>query len=342
MVRSLWFAKQQQLKRSTLPILVGPFRGEVGFEVLYWIPFLRRLVKRLNIDPARLIPVTRGGMSALYGFATGQELYSLASPKDVRIENRIQHAKHQQLKQTHWIKFDREVMDDAARQLGITKYQTLHPGWMFARLGPYFDSHMGLYQLEQEALFDPLVVPAIPNGLALPEKFVAVRFYLRYTFQAHPQMIQFAQESIRQIAQQTPVVLLNSGLHLDDHIDINVKAQPNVAKLSDLTTLTPENNLAVQAAVLGRSLGFVGTYGGLAQLAMRLGKPSVSYYQEWGGTSIAHKHLADAIALKMGLPCIVQKVGELPLLQSVAPAVNVQIAPIGSSAKQTAICSSAV
>src|SRR6185295_9784669 len=158
MVRSLWFAKQQQLKRSTLPILVGPFRGEVGFEVLYWIPFLRRLVKRLNIDPAR--------------------------------------------------------------QLGITKYQTLHPGWMFARLGPYFDSHMGLYQLEQEALFDPLVVPAIPNGLALPEKFVAVRFYLRYTFQAHPQMIQFAQESIRQIAQQTPVVLLNSGLHLDDHIDI--------------------------------------------------------------------------------------------------------------------------
>lgn len=317
----LWWAKQQLLKHSKLPILVGPFRGEVGFEALYWIPFVRRMAKRLNIDPARLIPITRGGISALYGMEPGPDLYTLATPQDVRVENKIQHAKHQQLKQTHWIEFDREVIQKAAEALCLKDYQTLHPGWMFAVLGPYFLSSMGLQELEQEALFDTLTVPALPAGLILPEKFVAVRFYLRYTFQA--QMVAFAQESIKQIANNVPVVLLNSGLHVDDHIDINGKPHPNVVKLADLTPLTPENNLAVQSAVLGRALGFVGTYGGLAQLALRLGKSSVSYYQEWGGTAIAHKHLADAIALKHSLPCIVQKVGEIPLLQSIMPAVTV-------------------
>jgi ADP-heptose:LPS heptosyltransferase len=129
-------------------------------------------------------------------------------------------------------------------------------------------------------------------------------------------LVTFAQESIKQIASKTPVVLLNSGVHADEHLDVRIKPTENVFELPELP---PETNLAVLAAIMGRALGFVGTYGGLAQLALRLGKPSVSYYHEWGGTAVAHKHLADAIALQNGLPCIVHKVGELPLLQTVAP-----------------------
>jgi hypothetical protein len=114
-------------------------------------------------------------------------------------------------------------------------------------------------------------------------------------------------------------------------MDIQSKPHPNVRTLADLCEVTPQNNLAVQAAVLGRALGFVGTYGGLAQLALRIGKPSVSYYHEWGGTAMAHKHLADAIALQRGLPCIVQKVGEIPLLYTVMPQVAQPVPTAGSS-----------
>lgn len=318
----LWPAYQQILARSKAPILVGPFRGEVGFEALYWIPFVKRFAKRHNIDPDRLIPITRGGAAALYGMGQGPDLYTLRTPKDVRIENRIEHAKHQQLKQTHWIDFDRQVIKDAAKSLGLTKYHTLHPGWMFQRLGPYFDSRMSLTALERDAYFEQLTVPMLPDGLLLPEKFVAVRFYLRHTFPGQPQLVKFAQESIRQIAKHTPVVLLNSGIHADEHLDIQIKDTPNVLTLPELP---PERNLAILASIMGRALGFVGTYGGLAQLALRLGKPSVSYYHEWGGTAIAHKHLADAIALKDGLPCIVQKVGEIPLIQTVTPIFTQQM-----------------
>ena len=315
----LWPIKQQILKRSAIPILCGPFRGEVGFEALYWIPFLKRFAKSHGIDTERLIPVTRGGMGKLYGMGEPIELYGLRTPQDIRVENRVQHAKHQQLKQTHWVDFDRKALADAAKVLRLDSFLTLHPGWMFQRLNQFFLSETGPAALEREAFFEPLTVPAPPDDLVLPEKFVAVRFYHRYTFPMHPQLIEFAQESIRQIAKGVPVILLNSGIHADDHIDVAVKDTENVYKLTDLCDITPQNNLAAQASVIGRALGFVGTYGGLAQLALRLGKPSVSYYQEWGGTAMAHKHLADAIALQRNLPHIVQKVGEIPLMQTVMP-----------------------
>jgi hypothetical protein len=319
----LWPLYKRLLQHSSAPILVGPWRGEVGFEVLYWIPFVKRLAKRLQIDPQRLIPVTRGGAGQWYGGAPGLELYDLRSPQEVRVENRVQHAKSAMLKQICWTAFDHAVIRDAATRLNLRRYLVLHPAWMFARLTPFFASAMGLTQLEEEALFDPLPAPPLPEGLTLPERFVAVRFYLRHTYPGLPQLVQFAQETIRTIANHTPVVLLNSGVHVDEHQDVQLPPTANVSRLTDLCAVTPANNLAVQSAVLGKALGFVGTYGGLSQLALRLGKPSVSYYHEWSGTAMAHKHLADAIALQSQLPCLVLKVGELPMLQSVAPVVEV-------------------
>lgn len=319
----LWPAYKRLLQYTDLPILCGPFRGEVGFEALYWIPFLKRLMKSCAIDPARVIPITRGGAAAWYGVPVGMELYDMRDPKAVRVENRIQHAKHQQLKQIYSTAFDRAVIADAAKTLGLTRYLTVHPSWMFQRLGPYFASRMSLDALEREVFFEPLTVPALPDGVTLPASFVAVRFYLRHTFPGHPHVVSFAHESIKQIASQTPVILLNSGIHADDHQDIVLKGHPNVHQMSEFFPVTAANNLALQSAIIGRAHGFVGTYGGLAQLALRLGKPSVSYYADWGGTMIAHKHLADAIALNRGIPCQVHRIGELPLLVNVLPQIQV-------------------
>lgn len=319
-MRLSWPAYQHLLKRTNLPILCGPWRGEVGFEAMYWIPFLKRMIKSYGIAPDRLIPITRGGADVWYGMGKGVELYDLRTPQDVRVENRIQHAKHRMLKQMAWTDFDKAVVRDAAAHLKLDYYHTIHPSWMFQRFEPFFASNMSLQALEKDALFDALTVPAAPEGL--PASFVAVRFYLRHTFPGNQTVVQFATESIKTIAAHTPVVLLNSGVHVDDHSDLSVKNVPNVVKLRDLCEVTPQNNLAVQSAVLGRAVGFVGTYGGLAQLALRIGKPSVSYYAEWSGTSMAHKHLADALALSHGIPCQVHKLGELPLLQSIMPVMR--------------------
>lgn len=48
------------------PIVAGPWLGEVGFELLYWVPFLRWCAERLNVDPNRFIAMSRGGTATWY------------------------------------------------------------------------------------------------------------------------------------------------------------------------------------------------------------------------------------------------------------------------------------
>ena len=318
-----------RLGRSDKPILVGPWRGEVGFEVLYWIPFLHALRRRYGIDPERIIPITRGGMGELYQTPAYLELFAMRSPADLRVENRLQHKRTGMLKQMERSAWDQQVIRDAAETLKLSRYHVLDPAWMYHRLSPFWEGQRGLEWFRHQVDYTPL--PAMPfdgptraigswKVSTLPEKFICVKFYARATFPANPLTATIARETIKQISASVPVILLNPNLFMDDHMDFTLKeSMPNVHTLSDLVTLTPENHLAVQAQILSRSMGFVGTYGGVAQMALRLGKPSLSLYTEWGGTMWAHKHLSEVLGNAMGVPFQVHKVGDVPLMQSVLP-----------------------
>src|SRR5262245_22601526 len=48
------------------PIIVGPWLSEVGYEVLYWVPFLRWFCDRYQVDPSRMVVVSRGGVASWY------------------------------------------------------------------------------------------------------------------------------------------------------------------------------------------------------------------------------------------------------------------------------------
>ena len=56
----------ERLRKSSGPILIGPWISEVGFEVLYWIPFLNWALKAFGLDERRLIVVSRGGARPWY------------------------------------------------------------------------------------------------------------------------------------------------------------------------------------------------------------------------------------------------------------------------------------
>jgi hypothetical protein len=316
----LWPLAKQIYGASKRPILVGPWRGEVGFEVLYWLPFLAELRERLGIERERIIPISRGGASVWYDAPQGLELFNMRDPRDVRIANRLQHQETGMLKQMHVTDFDRKVLQDAADTLGEGDPICLHPAWMYQTLDPFWLGDRGLQWLQRRMHFTGL--PSLTlEGVPLPEKFVAVRFYFRATLRRTPLVLDFCKHAIKMIAKSNPVIVLNNPGFVDDHLDYLPKDEPNVQLLSNMVTLTPENNLAVQSAVLSRALGFVGTYGGMAQLALRLGKSSVSVYDEWNGTALPHKHLSEALAINQGLAFHVVKIGDLPLLQQVLPQV---------------------
>jgi hypothetical protein len=311
-----------RLRRSTKPILVGPFRGEVGFEVLYWIPWLRYLRETLKIAPERIIPIGRAGSACWYGCPTGVELYSLRTPQDLRLVNRINQQKYGMLKQIYYDAFDKAVVQDVAESLNLTDYELIHPRHMYRTLAAYWAGDRGFaWLMNRVGYVFPL--PTVPLDVKLPEKFVAVRFYGRSTFPASPQTTDLAQATIEQLARQHPVVLLNNGLHADEHQDFHISG-PNITTIRDYVSITEADNLQVVSSVMAKAMGFVGTYGGLAQLALSLGKPSVSFYTEGIGvaTAVAHWNLSIELSLRSGVPFLVQRVNDLPLLGAVLPTVS--------------------
>jgi hypothetical protein len=71
------------------------------------------------------------------------------------------------------------------------------------------------------------------------------------------------------LAEQTPVVMLDTGLALDDHEDYSFAAASRIYSIRE--SLRPRDNLAVQTAIISRASSFVGTCGALAWLAPMLG-----------------------------------------------------------------------
>ena len=52
-------------RAAATPIVAGPWLGEVGFELLYWVPFLRWFAERFAVAPERLLVVSRGGTAVV-------------------------------------------------------------------------------------------------------------------------------------------------------------------------------------------------------------------------------------------------------------------------------------
>lgn len=320
-----WAAYLQLLKKSDWPILVGPWHGEVGFEVLYWIPFLEQL-KQEGIAPERLIPITRGGAAAWYNVPVGLELFGMRTPQQVRVENRLQSEKTGLLKQVTVSAFDRAILRDAAATMKLGRsYHVLHPAWMYHLLAPYWTGGQGPNWLAKRTVYSLMPAPPLPSDLALPEVFITTRFYGRETWPLQDKSVRAAGvATLMKLADQSPVICLGSDTVADEHGDMPIPKHPNLLRLRDMTILRPETNLAVQSAVMARGQGFVGTYGGMAQLALRLGKPSVSFYHQWGGTAITHRMLSDVLAMQFNLAFQTVKLGEIPMLLAVLPSAEVR------------------
>jgi hypothetical protein len=303
------------------PILLGPWRSEVGFECMYWLPFLQFLASKVMKFDQRAAIVTRGGLAPLYKHvaAQGFDLYALRSVTDVRREN-LYDAQVKQggktIKQLQITDWDEAVLEDAARELKLgAVYHTIHPAWMYWALEPFWAEQAGMGYLASMTDYRLLPKPELAQAPQLPAKFVAVKCYHRPTFPyPDPVVAEWTRETVAIIAAQTPVVLLNSSADHDDHMDVPMSG-PNIFTLTE--GLAPEVNLLVQAAVLAKATAFVGTYGGVAQLALRMGIPSVSAWLEFGGTCYAHLSLSQWLAKVTKVPFVAGGITDYGLIKQI-------------------------
>jgi hypothetical protein len=263
-----------RMRRSTQPIIVGPWTGEIGFELLYWAPFVRWAVEKFDLPPERLVVVSRGGTSSWYGLTNSRyvDVFSVATPDEFRI--RTEATK----KQRGVSAFDRDVIRRVRTALGGGATQLLHPALMYALFMPFWKDRAPLSRVLDHVRFRRIEALR-PAGLpVLPARYVAVRFYFSNCFPDTPENRAFVGRLIETLAEHHDVVLLNPGFRPDDHVDFPATLRPRVHAF-DMSGHAGEN-LAWQAAMIAGAEAFVGTYGGFAYLAPFCGVRSIAFYSD--------------------------------------------------------------
>jgi hypothetical protein len=110
----------------------------------------------------------------------------------------------------------------------------------------------------------------------MPERYVAVKAYFNEVLPPTPENRAAFRDAVARIAEHTDVVLLSTGLLVDDHEEW-AHAHERVHPIEHL--LRPEDNLAVQTRIIAASRGLVATYGGFSYLGAFLGIPALTFYE---------------------------------------------------------------
>ena len=267
-------ARMARIARSRLPVIVGPWTGEVGFELLYWIPFLQWVRETFPIDPARMVVISRGGVAPWYGHVAAEYADIFASETPAAFRDATEERKKQQRIGA----FDRRVVKHVMRARGIRQAHLLHPALMYGLFNSFWRYAATVKRLEEFARFRrlPAVGGVLDGKATLPARYVAVRFYFSECFPDTPENRSFASKVVDGLASRGDVVLLNSDLVVDDHRDCGFEHPGRVHVLSP--HMRPEDNLALQTAAISGATAFVGTYGGYSYLAPLYGVSSVAFY----------------------------------------------------------------
>jgi hypothetical protein len=253
------------------PIIVGPWLSEVGYEVQYWVPFVRWVQSQFRIAPERLVVVTRGGAASWYSDITTNsvELFDLMSPDEYAAGNAQRSAEDRgTLKQFGVSSMDQRIVADVEKRIGTSRPRVLHPSLLYRLFHQFWLGHRPASFLETRTRYRQITAPDVEVP-SLPTQFVAVKFYTAASLPPTDSVRRALQSIVLGLAERMPVVMLDTGLTLDDHEDYSFAAASRIQSVRE--SLRPRDNLAVQTAIISRASSFVGTCGALAWLAPMLG-----------------------------------------------------------------------
>lgn len=277
-----------RLAQEGRPVLVGPWMGEVGFEVLYWIPFLRWALAFAGLPREQVWVLSRGGCRSWYADIAGHylELYDLFSTGEVinlntrRIEEqaargRSIHLRHGQrvAKQVYGTDVEANIVALAKAKAGIPEACWFHPGTMYGTFRPAWKLKRDLFGTWAEhTRAQRLQAP--PRLPGLPARYVAVKFYASACATDVSGRRELVRRLVRALTDVGDVVLLHTGRAYDDHGEFPVPQHPRIHR----PKYEPRQNLDTQTAVVAGADAYVGTYGGFAYLAPFLGIPTLALY----------------------------------------------------------------
>jgi hypothetical protein len=310
-VREKWVALRaeisldEQIERfaDADAIVVGPWLSEVGFETLYWVPFVRWFRATYHVKPDRMLVLTRGGAACWYADITPNhvEIFDLVTPEAFAAHNAARSdAPGGTIKQLELSSpFERDLVDRAQAQWGFHGAQVLHPALMYRLFQQFWAGNRPLSFLDEHTRYGLVASPSddvIGDG-ALPDDYVAVKLYSAQSLQDTPDTRRLLADLLGSIAEQYPLVLLDTGLALDDHGEFEFVPRQRV--VSARAWMESRTNLAVQTRIIAGARAFVGTCGSVAWLAPMLGTDTTAVMTDAKFLNV-HLHVARRVYRVMG------------------------------------------
>jgi hypothetical protein len=266
------------LARGHGPIIAGPWLAEVGYEVLYWIPFLRWFCDAHGVRRERLVAFSRGGMDALYADVAGTyvDIFDLLSPADLAACNAERRERREGggQKQSSIDAVDEQLLAAARTHIGLDGAAVCHPSIFFRLFRHVWHGNLPLDFLWTHTRYVRQTLDAPLPGGAPTGAFVAVKLYAGPALSTTPASRAAVREVAAQASLVSPLVLLETDLGIDEHRDFDLGGLSGVTSAAPL--MTPRTNLGVQLGLISRSQAFLGTCGGLAWVAPFLGVPTVA------------------------------------------------------------------
>ena len=288
-------ARQEALERALAAVrtdadvLVGPWTGEVGFELLYWIPFLGWLAEQ-GPGGRRMVVVSRGGTALWYRHLTSRyvDLLELMSPEEFRAQTAGKKKQYDARRG-----FDREVLARVRERLGLQDGPVVHPSAMFRLFAALWRRRAAVDLVESFSVFRRFDPPPPEKPAGLPADYVLAKFYFSKAFPDTQENRTFAAETLQSVSRQTPVALLSTSVRLDEHSDFHAHGNSGLFVVDSHTV--PHRNLELQTRLIAGARGFIGTYGGFSYLAPFHGVPSLSFFSRRNGFEPHHLDLAHRV-----------------------------------------------
>jgi len=248
-------------------VIAGPWLGDVGDEVLYWVPFLHRVADRYGVPPERLVAVSRGGAEALYdGLAARYvDLLDLAVPAapGAREVEEVE---------------EREVLERVRSRLGAPGARACGAGIMYGLFEGFWRGACALEQLLQHTDFRRVCAVRPPTPAGLPQEYAVVSLWTGPELPDAPDNCRVLGALAARLAARMPVVALGAPRPTRERRDVPIDEAMNPKPW--WPRLEPRARLTEQISIIAGATLFLGTCGGLAWLAPLLGVATVAIHGE--------------------------------------------------------------
>ncbi len=295
------------------PIIVGPYLGSIELELLFWIPWIRWLVRHFEIRPDRLVCVSRGGADDWYNELGARyvDALDLMSPSDLedRHERRFRDGRHRQMTVEL---LDKVLFTRALAKAGISDREDadwLHPSTFFQLFMPTWRGTIAPSFMLERMSVEP--VRGHRRGSAADGRpRVAVWFgatpYLRWNAAIEVVL----RHTLTTIARDALVIDALTGQTADPPFDAILSAFGRSPELQG--ALTTRDSLQRATDTIANADVYVGAYGSFSYLAPLCGVPAVSLYTE-PAKYRPSPHGILAVNLHVGRLLLEQLSGSLPL-----------------------------